>query len=270
MEDKILDDDDIIDLTDLLEEGQSPQDKETSETKGATQASANEPDSFDLGKEISMEYDVSVDEIEHGDDKLDIDASLSSNEEEALSREKALEDDTIQLDDTGEGLESALDDDESLEGIDLTVDEQDIIQLDDKEDTYSVSDKDLEAASSSLELDTETPEEVSADESFAAAKEEEATDKVETFAMEQESHAAFETGEELRAETETEEELPQLDTDEVIRELKQEIPNMIEGVVRPLMAELVKEIISVSRDQLPGIVEKVIREEIDKLKKLDS
>ena len=45
---------------------------------------------------------------------------------------------------------------------------------------------------------------------------------------------------------------------------------MIEGVVRQFMAELVKEIILVSRDQLPGIVEKVIREEIDKLKKLDS
>jgi len=269
MEDKILDDDDIIDLTDLLEEGQPPQDKETSEVKSETQTSANEPDSFDLGKEISMEYDVSVDEIEHGDDNLDIDASLSSNEEEALAREKVLEDDTIQLEDTGEGLESALDDDESLEGIDLTVDEQDVIQLDeDKEDTYSLSDKDIDAGSFSSEPDAVTSEEVSADESSAAAKEEMAFDRDETFTLEQENYAAEETEQELKAEAE--EELPQLSSDEVIRELKQEIPDMIEGVVRPFMAELVKEIILVSRDQLPGIVEKVIREEIDKLKKLDS
>lgn len=269
MEDKILDDDDIIDLTDLLEEGQPPQDKKISDVGGGSPANANEPDSFDLGKEISMEYDVSVEEIEHGDENLDIDVSLSSNEEEALTHEKAQEDDAIQLEDTGESLESALDDDASLEGIDLTVDEQEIVTLDDKEDTFSVSEQDLEAGSGTSELDMPVQEEVSAQDSSSAGQEEGMFDMGEALTDEPDRIVAEDKGEELQAEAETQE-LPRMNSDEVIRELSKEIPNILEGVVRPLMAELVKEIITVSREQLPGIVEKVIREEIGKLKKLDS
>ena len=63
MEDKIFDDEDIIDLTDLLEEGQPPGEREEPGDQKNAAVSMNEPDSFDLGKEISMEYDVSVDEI---------------------------------------------------------------------------------------------------------------------------------------------------------------------------------------------------------------
>jgi hypothetical protein len=105
MEDRILDDDDIIDLTDLLEEGQPPGEKEVSGERGDGAARLNEPDSFDLGKEISMEYDVSVEEIESEGENLDIDAALSSNEEEALSEETVPDEDIITLEDAGESLE---------------------------------------------------------------------------------------------------------------------------------------------------------------------
>ena len=277
MEDKILDDDDIIDLTDLLEEGQPPEDKETPAGSGQSPDRVNEPDSFDLGKEISMEYDVSVDEIEHGDDNFDIDVSLSSNEEEALTDEKIPEDDVIQLEDTGESLEGALDEDESLEGIDLSVDEQDVLSPDAKEDTFSVSQQDLEVEASASEPDIPASKEVSIDQGAVAEAEEGTFDMEEALTQEPEEIVITEKAEEFQDKTEevpvkaeSEEELPQINSDEVMRELSQEIPNMLEGVVRPLMGELVREIISVSREQLPGIVEKVIREEIDKLKKLDS
>jgi hypothetical protein len=59
-------------------------------------------------------------------------------------------------------------------------------------------------------------------------------------------------------------------TEELLGELKREVPAMLEGVVKPLMVELVREMVTATREQLPGIVEKVIREEIEKLKKLDS
>ena len=89
MADKMLDDDDIIDLTDLLEEGDTSKKSKGKKEGGAgPRQQANEPDSFDLGKEISMEYDVSVEEIEHGGETVDIDASLSPNEEIALTEEK--------------------------------------------------------------------------------------------------------------------------------------------------------------------------------------
>jgi hypothetical protein len=51
--------------------------------------------------------------------------------------------------------------------------------------------------------------------------------------------------------------------------LREDIPAMIEGIIKPVMGELVREVIKATRDILPGIVEKVIREEIEKLKKLD-
>mgnify|MGYP000113341975 CR=1 FL=1 len=257
MEDKILDDDDIIDLTDLLEEGRTPQNTETSDGGEGSPASANEPDSFDLGKEISMEYDVSVEEIEHGDDNLDIDASLSSNEEDALTREKSSEDDVIVLEDTGESLERAVDEDDSLEGIDLSVDESEPVFLDEKEDTFSESNEDIEVEISPSEPDMPSPENGKFDMSND---------------MTQETEGGFtpDKTDEDTVISERQEGLPGLNNDEVIRELAEEIPKMVEGVVRPFMAELVKEIIAVSREQLPGIVEKVIREEIDKLKKLDS
>jgi cell pole-organizing protein PopZ len=46
------------------------------------------------------------------------------------------------------------------------------------------------------------------------------------------------------------------------------MPALLEGIIRPLVKELLQDIIASTRDALPPIVEKVIREEIEKLKKL--
>jgi hypothetical protein len=237
MEDKILEDDDIIDLTDLLEEGQPPEEKEKTEDSLQSAVSSNEPDSFDLGKEISMEYDVSVDEIESGGENLNIDVSLSSNEEEALSQDKQPKEDVLTLEDTGEGLEISLDQDSPTqsEDINLSAEQDQVLSQDTQEDVVAAPE---EETSSSSEALTEEPD-------------------IEEHA-EEEIQSAEETA------------VTEFSTDEVIQELKGEIPNMLEGFVRPLLAELTKEIITATREQLPSIVEKVIREEIDKLKKLDS
>jgi hypothetical protein len=54
----------------------------------------------------------------------------------------------------------------------------------------------------------------------------------------------------------------------VITEFRKEMPALLEGIVRPVLKELLQEIISSTREVIPGIVEKVIHEEIEKLKKL--
>jgi hypothetical protein len=54
----------------------------------------------------------------------------------------------------------------------------------------------------------------------------------------------------------------------VITEFRKEMPALLEGIVRPVVKELIQEILSSTREVIPGIVEKVIREEIEKLKKL--
>ena len=257
MEDKILDDDDIIDLTDLLEEGQPPGEREVSGDRGDVAARLNEPDSFDLGKEISMEYDVSVEEIESGGETLDIDAALSSNEEEALSEEISADEDIITLEDTGESLDVELVEDSSAP----------------VEEAQSVSEQEF-----SGEVEFDVPETNSAEIEAPVADrdvfEQQDTTSIMEEAQEAESIEEF-SGPDSPAEEASleagqgEEAMPSVTTDDVLEEIRQEIPGMVEGIVRPFISELVKEIIAASRDQLPGIVEKVIREEIDKLKKLD-
>jgi hypothetical protein len=258
MEDRILDDDDIIDLTDLLEEGQPPGEREASGDQGDAAVSMNEPDSFDLGKEISMEYDVSVEEIESGGESLDIDADLSSNEEEALSQGTPGDEDIITLEDTGESLEVELTEDFSVPA----------------EEEKSLPEQEFTG-----EVEIDTPEPGPAEMETPVAENDTLEQQEEPLVMDEasadgpveESPGLSSPGEEARFEEgQGEEIIPQVPTDEVFDEIRQEIPSMIEGVVRPLITELVKEIVAASRDQLPGIVEKVIREEIDKLKKLDS
>jgi len=272
MEDKILDDD-IIDLTDLLEEGQPPGDKEESGDQGDAAASMNEPDSFDLGKEISMEYDVSVEEIESGGESLDIDAALSSNEEEALTQNKTGDEDIITLEDTGERLGADLAEDSSAfaEETDLSSNEQHVLSPDVPDEAQSLSKKEF---AGEVEFDAPEP---------GPAAAQTPADETDVFELEAPTVVADEasaeglieespgiSGLEEESASPDEEIIPQVSTGEVLEEIRQEIPGMIEGVVRPFIAELVKEIIAGTRDQLPGIVEKVIREEIDKLKKLDS
>lgn len=51
--------------------------------------------------------------------------------------------------------------------------------------------------------------------------------------------------------------------------LMKDIPEMVESIARPVISELMGEIVSSVKRDLPGIIEKVIREEIEKLKKID-
>ena len=60
-----------------------------------------------------------------------------------------------------------------------------------------------------------------------------------------------------------------IDSAALVDELKAEMPALLESMVRPLIGEMVKEMMNVAKEQLPGVVEKVIQEEIEKLKKID-
>jgi cell pole-organizing protein PopZ len=51
--------------------------------------------------------------------------------------------------------------------------------------------------------------------------------------------------------------------------LTKDIPEMVESIARPVITDLINEIVASVKKDLPGIIEKVIREEIEKLKKID-
>ncbi len=258
MKDTMLEDDEIIDLTDLLEEGQPPGEKTKAGESQDPISRINQPDSFDLGKEISMEYDISVEEIEHGDEALDIDVTLSSNETAALSEEKPGQEDVITLEDTGESLEAALDEDTlpGDSGRDHAPDEEHVISSD---DTFTLSEKDLHGG-----------EEFSAPEVESFSGRDGEPEQAETLSGTDVTFGSA-SAEEVRPESmPLEAAVSRPGTEELIEDIRRELPEVLEGIVRPLMAELIREIITASRDELPGIVEKVIREEIEKLKKLDS
>lgn len=275
MEDKILDDDDIIDLTDLLEEGEPKQGKGKKEAGAPERTSANEPDSFDLGKEISMEYDVSVEEIEQGGESLDIDASLSSREEVALSPEKGEGEEAILSQEPEGEIEFDFDD---AKGPDRTESSSKKKQAgfshNANDDMAVISEGEISDAAVDLdagESDRESPSEHAAGEE---APPEPAGDFEDAaLSPEEQEPVAEKAGLKISGEIDLEAIPPAMQSlaaGDTLDELKKEIPAMVEGIVRPLMTELVHELIVSTREQLPGIVEKVIREEIEKLKKLDS
>lgn len=266
MKDKILDDDDIIDLTDLLEEGDPKQGKEKKDTGAPVRPPAREPDSFDLGKEISMEYDVSVEEIEHGPEKLDIDASLSSNEEVALSTGK---------EDSGE----------------IVLSEEPAGEV--EFDFGDAGTTGREKAEESLhDFRTEKVEAASGEQASDAAFDFDAGDEIRLERGAGNDPALEHAGEFEPAPHSLEEQEPvhhmagqgisgEIDREaagpagghlaaDALDEAKKEIPAMLEGIVRPIITEIARELVAATREQLPGIVEKIIREEIEKLKKLDS
>ena len=231
MSDKILDDDDIIDLTDLLEEGEPRPAKGKKEAGPSVRAPANEPDSFDLGKEISMEYDVSVEEIEQGTESLDVDAGLSPGEEIALSPENG--------EDKGVALP------------------RDIQGQSEFAEAAGEPRAEALAPGASAEAARETAE-LTGDAQALSYGEEPAAERPET-----------KTAGEIDAGPVRQAGAPVV-PEQIIGEMKNEIPAMIEEIVRPIFTELVRELVAATREQLPGIIEKVIREEIEKLKKLDS
>lgn len=272
MEDKILDDDDIIDLTDLLEEGQSSKKAAPVREQGAKpHAPMNEPDSFDLGKEISMEYDVSVEEID-GSDGLEVKGDLSVTEEAALALEKELKEEAV-------------------------LDEKEVKELDFSADTLGEEHPDAPVEASPTARDESrglsddllvrgpvpaaTPKTVPGFDRAAPAP---VVDDVRNLSFEEYSDKAPEFGVQVaaggqaagvgieidRAAGDGGAGTPVVDGDEISAALREQAPAIIEAVVKPLMAELVRDMIAATREQLPGIVEKIVREEIEKLRKLDS
>jgi cell pole-organizing protein PopZ len=257
MADKILIEDDIIDLTDLLEEGDTP-----SKTKQSPvhQKAVNEPDSFDLGKEISMEYDVSVEEIEHDAGNLTQDKSPSTDIEPPV-RSGAM--------DGGQDLSK-----ESLGNIEAEID----LAIQDKETPGEVS---LTSNEENMLL-TEEPVEESpslAFEKALAAETERVTSQKDGMQKDTPVTQSLPKG----LEPETVKTLPVIDiademkvgdvpagiiTDAMMNELRKDMPALMEKTIQPLVEELLKEIVTSTREAIPSLVEKVVREEIQKLKKL--
>ncbi len=210
MNDTIMkEDEEIIDLTDLLEEGEVPLEDggelPPEEDKTDVSSIAQEPETFDLGKEITMEDDVSVEEIESVNNDFDIEVSLSTGEEAALTEEGPKEEAEAKV---NAGSEEEIKEEEVF-----------------SEDTAQVPEDVIPEGEPAVQSEVKTDE-------------------------------GMETGI-VGAE-------PEINLDDI----KKDIPVMLEGIVRPIMGELIRELITATREMLPGIVEKVIREEIEKLKKV--
>jgi hypothetical protein len=302
MEDKILDDDDIIDLTDLLEEGESgKKGAQKKDRTGASPAQMNEPDSFDLGKEISMEYDVSVEEIDQGGDSADLGGGLSTKEEKALAADRKVKEEAMldekEMKELDISAESLLDetpappapnagpgpkDDLLVRGpVPEAKAEQDLLTdslppLSEEAKTLDFQDfaaaapapRKADLSGNALDLIDDVPEPPK------AAPADDVIELTEAVAEPEPVPAAKpEGGMEIefdRRALAEEQDAKKPAAAEVTEELRQQAPALIEAIVKPLMEQLVKDMIAATREQLPGIVEKVIREEIEKLKKLDS
>lgn len=272
MEDKILDDDDIIDLMDLLEEGEPKGGKAKKEAEPPARTPSHEPDSFDLGKEISMEYDISVEEIEQGGESLDIDASLSPGEEIALAPESG-DGEEIVLSQEPEGeIEFDFGDPEpkgKKSRKALSQEEPEGLPVEDAGKAALEMDEDFSAPADTgvEEQPVESPEEDAGPSALREFPEDaRAAEALSSYEVPA-AHTAEEIGEENDpAPAEAQGAVPE----DVLGDLRQGIPGMLEEMVRPIMSELVRELVATTREQLPGIIEKVIREEIEKLKKLDS
>ncbi len=223
-----------------------------------------------------MEYDVSVEEIEHGGETVDIDASLSPNEEIALTEEKETEEAAVMTEDTAG--ESGLDLDEAakkiLEEDMIPSSESDPFPGKKQKDVYAAAEENVEKELDlNLEEGTESKREEQITEPDPVREDLGALDGEEVIPEDPKPASAGakrSMGMDMALETDPfQDAAPSRITGEDLGDLKQEIPGMVEAVVTPLISELVREIIAATREQLPGIVEKVIREEIDKLKKLD-
>ena len=253
MDDKNLLEDDIIDLTDLLEEGSPPKKPQQAETRKRV---VNEPDSFDLGKEISMDYDVSIEEIENDTTGLANDTPLDFDRKPG-KQPKPEEDMSDLLKEPLGTIESEIDlaMQDKIEEVSLTAKEEEVL----------LSETPAEEIPS-----IKTEEAGALNEEFPAAPEEPVKIQEVLIPASTPSPALEPPG--------VQEEIPRVGIpidmpteailEAVITEFKKEMPALLEGIVRPVVKELIQEIISSTREVIPGLVEKVIREEIDKLKKL--
>ena len=234
-DDKLLGDDDIIDLTDLLEEDAAGK---TEKEPHVSPCKVTEPDSFDLGRELSLDYDVSVEELETESETVDVEVALSPGEESALSPEAPAQ----------EAQELPQEPEPSPEQGFLLKEEEGPTQQWQEPTPGVFEPGDHQQPPEEVEIMREGDETLFPEDAAGEQEPSEiryASDQVEAAKRD-------------------------LVLDQALAEIKDDMPEILREMIAPLMAELVKEIMNTTREQLPQIVEKVIREEIAKLKKLDT
>lgn len=309
-------DDEIIDLTDLMEEGDAAKKRVEPETKVVEKTKLLEPESFDLGKEIAL------------DDELTIDTSSGPEESVELIPQPPAEPaqapvEFIEAEPPREPLKS-IDDFDSLireptpkpaPEPDLSVPEDFALEEPQPREERPPIMKSRSPASVSPVFDAffqETVEEVKIEAGLGLSepiKPQKIMEAVETPVPLETSAAEIPMPPSEMAEPEAPSAAPEplieveatVPPEPVITpvtsvasqpsvshaepglvrqeveaqvqaaaaELREEVPALLEGIIRPVMADLIREITQTTRDIIPGIVEKIIREEIDKLKKLD-
>ncbi len=272
MTEKNLLEDDIIDLTDLLEEGG----KSAKTGPAAQKRAVNEPDSFDLGKEIAMDLDVSIEEIEQ--------EPLSLSDEPVTGLEKLPGAKGKEPDFPGEplrDLESEIDMaiQDKLHEAPLTKNEEEVLLSDVLlEEPFPAAEEPQPPAPGEMETIQVSEIRVKSLEEPAQAAEEPAPvldEPVQPMAAavptapevgepEEQPAVAVETVQAVQPVAVPTEAV----VEAVVAEFRRGMPEMLEGIVRPVVQELLQEVVTSTRQALPGIVEKVIREEIERLKKL--
>jgi hypothetical protein len=299
MAEKFKDEDEIIDLTDLMEEGDLAKKQRKAEPPFPEKPRVREPESFDLGKEISREDEISL-------EGLEADTKPAALQEVVIPEEKPAEAvETVDVGfvtakpettkpDIGADFESALKESISssesqgpaLEEIPASQEKAIVEELSAQKEA-KVMDAVQPAEKVSADFDTffkETVQEAKVEDKITPVEEKVEIDREPSWEEEKLQEAKIEAGKETKAAGAPElivwppvheegiapkEETMEAILQEASASLREDIPAMIEGIIKPVMGELVREVIKATRDILPGIVEKVIREEIEKLKKLD-
>jgi len=306
-------DDEIVDLTDLMEEGEPAKKQHKAEETTIEKPSVREPESFDLGKEISLDEELTLDtesepapEIEmtpemtvEGAEKPaekqpSMESLSPSADFDALVKEPAQPSETLP--------DFSAPDEISLEEPGLKEQPPSVMKTRTSASVSPVFDAFFKETIEEVKIETS----VGASEPIPARKNpvlEEVLERADTLeteeaepikAAETEVSEALAEAPPFKAEataepvipvaplvSETPPVIPLQEVSEALRQemeakvqaaaeqLKADAPALLEGIVRPVMDDLIREITQTARDILPGIVEKVIREEIEKLKKLD-
>jgi hypothetical protein len=299
MAEKFKDEEEIIDLTDLMEEGDLAKKLKKAELPFPDKPRVREPESFDLGKEISREDEISL-------EGLEADTKPAALQEVVLPEEKPAEAvETVDVGlvtakpettkpDIGADFESALKESISsseaqgpaLEEIPASQ-EKAIVEEPSAQKEAKAMDAVQPVEKVSADFDIffkETVQEAKVEDKITPVEEKVEIDREPSWEEEKLQEAKIEVGKETKAAGAPElivwppvheegiapkEETMEAILQEASASLREDIPAMIEGIIKPVMGELVREVIKATRDILPGIVEKVIREEIEKLKKLD-
>jgi len=309
-------DDEIIDLTDLMEEGEPAKKQRKAEAAESEKAGVREPESFDLGKEISLEDELSLDTVSmpavERETAPELPAEKAAVEESAQKRPSQ---EPLSESDSFEAL--AKEPDQPTETLpDFSAPDEFTLEAPEPKEGRAATTKPRTPPSVSPVFDAffkETIEEVKLETEAGASEPlpargkkvlEELLERGETLEpMEAQAPikaaAAF-TSEAPAEEPPVAEEAmaepvipvaplapgapPVMPPQEVSFDLRQEMeakvqaaaeqlkadaPSLLEGIVRPVMDDLIRQITQTTRDILPGIVEKIIREEIEKLKKLE-